>query len=305
MALQRTIWLRQILADFYASNTFMNYALNWDEYVTEGNQSVIIPVEGTGSSVARNRSSLPATPTPRTDAELTYSMTNYTSDPRYVRNLDQLQMSYDKMASVISQDMALVKQAAAEDMIYAWRAEVAASILRTNGATIAAPAGATGTRKGLAFMDLVKASKAMDDANIPEEGRVALLTPQMVLDLAGDSDVKAIGMGLTLMNYNTLKTPPMLAGYTILKRSTVLRYDNAGTPVAKLPTAAAAATDCEAALLWHRNLVGRSTGNVNVYYNPNQATFYGSLLSMEINAGGRKAAKSNAGVLAIVQTLVS
>lgn len=305
MALQRTIWLRQILKDFYASNAFLQYAINWDEYVQDGINTVTIPVEGAGSAVEVNRTSLPATPTPRTDSELTYSMNNYTTDPRYVRNLDQLQMSYDKMASVIAQDMALIKQKAAVDMLYAWRAEAAAAIVRTTGATIAAPAGATGTRKALKLMDLAAAAKTMNEADTPEEGRVALLTPQMILDLAQDADVKAIGMGTTLMNYGSLKTAPQLAGYTILMRSKVLRYDNAGTPVAKTPSAAAAATDCEAALLWHKDQVGRSMGNNNVYYDANNPTFYGNLFSMEVNAGGRKVSKSGYGVMAIVQALVS
>lgn len=305
MALQRTIWLRQILADFYADNSFMEYAINWDEYVQAGINTVTIPVEGAGSNVEVNRSSLPATAQPRTDTELTFSMNNYTTDPRYVRNLDQLQMSYDKMASVIRQDMSLIKQKAALDMIYAWRAEIAGAIVRTTGSTIAAPTGATGTRKALKLMDLATAAKVMDDTDIPQEGRVALLTPQMILDLANDADVKAIGMGTTLMNYASLKTAPQLAGYTILKRSRVLRYDNSSTPVAKLPSAAAAATDCEAALLWHRDQVGRSMGNNNVYYRPNDPTYYGNILSMEVNAGGRKASKSGLGVMAIVQALVS
>lgn len=305
MGLQRTIWLRQILKDFYATNAFLNFAQNWDEYVIDGIQTVSIPVEGAGSAISRNRSSLPATIAQRTDTELTYTMTNYTTDPALVTNLDQLQMSYDKMASRIAQDMALIKQAAAEDMLYAWRAEVAAAIVRTSGASIAAPAGATGTRKALTLMDLVTAAKVMDDSDIPEEGRYAMLTPQMVLDLASDPDVKAIGLGTTLMNYNSLKTPPQLAGFNILKRSKVLRYTNAATPVAKLPSAAAAATDNEAALCWSQYAVGRSMGNNQVYYNANKAEYYGSIFSMEINAGGRKISKSTAGVIGIVQTLLT
>ena len=300
MALQRTIWRNQIVTDFYADNEFLSRAQNWDEYVRDGVKTVIIPVEGTGSAVERNRTTFPATATQRTDGEFSYEMVDYTSTPRFVTNLEEIQMSYAKMQSAIAQDMALVKEQAAEDILYSWRAELANSIVRTSGATVPAMAGATGNRKAITFQDIVKAATAMNEANVPNAGRVIMLTPSQIQELATDEDVKKIGMGTVLMNYNSLK-PATLAGFVVLERSRVLRYDNSATPVGKVPTAAAAAADNVAALCWSPFSVGRSMGNVEVFYDPANPLYYGNVFSMEVQAGGRKALKQSAGVVAIVQ----
>ncbi len=278
--------------------------MNWDEYVAAGTKTVVIPQSGSASAVTRNRTVFPATSQERPDGELSYEMTDYTTAPRRVRELEKMQLSYPKLQSVIGQDMANIKEYIAEDILYAWRVEALAKMIRTSGgavdATLSGVSGATGNRKRLTLADLIAADKLMNDLNIPQSGRVALLSSSMKQDLLLDPDIKGTDLGKMLANYNEA-TLPRIAGFEIHVRSTALRYTNAATPVAKLPSAAAATTDNDAALLWHPNFVGRSVGNVQTFYNPKQAEHYGDLLSMEAQAGGTKAETDGKGVVAIIQ----
>ena len=297
----RTAWLRQIAEDLFKDNEFLNYALIWDEFVQEGIQTVVVGQSGGASSVTRNRSSFPATVSERSDSDISFDMTDYTSDPRRIRALLQKQYSYDYRASIIRQDTALIKQFMAEDIIYAWRAEQAKRILKTTGTAVAASANsvATGNRKAVTLADFVRADKVMNDDLIPQSGRKAIITPQAKMDLLNDPKVQGTNIFQQLTDYKDGQIAKVM-NFDVMVRSTVLTY-NAGGTTAKLPDAAGATTDCEASLFWHPLFVGRAVGNMEVFFNAGQATHYGDLLSLEAQAGGRKYYADGRGVVALVQ----
>lgn len=305
MALEQIIWQRAIREQLFKDNAFLGESINWDEYVAAGIKTVVIPQAGAASAVQRNRSVFPAEPTERGDSDIQYDMTHYSTDPRRVRNIEKLQLSYPKLTSTLSQDMANTKEYVAEDILYAWRAESANKIARTTGDTvttdISGVSGATGNRKRYKFADLILIDKMMNDANIPQAGRVALLSASAKQDLLLDPFISGNPTLSALLANYTEGEVLKLAGFKVYVRSTALRYTNAATPVAKLPSAAAATTDNDASLFWHPNFVGRSMGNTKVFYNPDQATSYGDLFSLETYAGGRKAEADGKGVYALVQ----
>lgn len=305
MALEQTIWQKAVREQLFKDNAFLNEALNWDEYVQAGIKTVVIPQSGAASTVQRNRSVFPAEPTERADTDIQYDMTHYSTDPRRVRNIEKVQLSYPKLTSTLNQDMANTKEYVAEDVLYAWRAEAASKIVRTTGDSvttdISGVSGATGNRKRYKFVDLILIDKMMNDANIPQAGRVALLSSSAKQDLLLDPFISGNPALATLLANYSEGDVLKLAGFKIYVRSTALRYTNATTPVAKTPSAASATTDNDASLFWHPNFVGRSMGNTKVFYNPDQATSYGDLFSLETYAGGKKAETDGKGVYALVQ----
>ncbi len=305
MALERSIWLKEIREQLFKDNAFLNKAKNWDEHVQAGVKTVVIPQSGSASGVERNRSSFPALSQERTDSDISYDMVDYTTNPKRVREIEKVQLSYPKLQSVISQDMANIKEYAAEDILYSWRPEAANRIVRTSGdavdATISGVDGATGNRKRYKLADLLVIDKMMNTLNIPQSGRVALLSASAKQDLLLDPDIKGNPTLSALLANYTEGAVLRIAGFEIFVRSTALRYTNASTPVAKLPSALAATTDNDASLFWHPDFVGRSVGNMWVFHNPGQAEHFGDILSMEVMAGGRKAETDGKGVVALVQ----
>lgn len=297
----RTAWLKQIAEDLFKDNEFLNYALNWDEYVQAGMLTVVVGQSGGASSVSRNRSVFPATVSERSDSDISYDMTDYTSDPRRIRALLQKQYSYDYRGSVIRQDTALMKQFMAEDILYAWRPELTKRILKTTGAAVVANANTTvtGNRKATKLEDFIRVDAAMNADNIPISGRKAVITPQMKMDILRDPDVKGTNIFQQLTDYKDGQVVKVM-NFDVMVRSTVLTFNSGGT-AAKLPDAAPATTDCEAGLFWHPLFVGRSMGNMEVFFNAGQATHYGDLLSLQAQAGGKKYYADGRGVIGLVQ----
>ena len=79
----------------------MAFAMNADSFVLAG-KVVHIPNAGNKPGVQKNRSSLPATITQRTDIDITFPLDEFTSDPVKITNAEKYELSYDKRESVIS-----------------------------------------------------------------------------------------------------------------------------------------------------------------------------------------------------------
>ena len=299
MALLRTMWMARIMENLFAPNEFLNESLNWDEYANAGIKTVVIPQAGTPTGYERNRTIFPAPITERPDGDISYDMVDYTSNPQRVRDLEQLQMSYNKMQSVIFNMLMNIQDGVALDILYAWRAEIAARILQTSGAAKPTSlAGATGNRKLLTYNDLVDLHTAMDNDKIPAAGRRILLPSTMYNGMFLDADIKEnFNSKLADLNKGILGE---VLGFTIVKRAEVLRYTDAG--VAKLPTAATVATDAKAGLAYHPAFVGKSKTVVNVLADAEpRPEHFGRIMSCELQAGGSKAYSDGRGAYAIVE----
>lgn len=300
MAIEREIWANYIIGALYKDNAFLQRSFNADQYVLQG-KVVHIPQAGAPSAVQRNRSSLPATVVRRTDVDVTYSLDELTTDPILIPNIDEVQLSYDKMASVMQEDMAAINEASAEWMLYNWRPEGAANIVRTTGAAVAATvnATATGNRKLFMSADLKAAQTVLNKGNHPKQGRVALLTSELLSQLGDDPTLKQRDYGQELDMKNGVVA--RLWGFDIIERSSTVTFNNAGTPVAALPTASAAATDNEAAICWTPMAVERALGSVIPFEQLGNPVYYGDLYSFLVMLGGRKRRSSGGGVVGIVQ----
>jgi hypothetical protein len=300
MALQKEIWETDIVGGLFADNSFLSKAYNADQYVLAG-KVVHIPQAGSPSSVTKNRTSLPATVTKRTDSELTYSLAEFTTDPRLIPDADKVELSYDKRQSVISEDKAALVQAIAKEFVYMWSPTLATSILRTTGGSVDAHlADATGLRKAITLANVNAAASLMNARDIPQEGRYALIDSimydQLIAEMSGNQQRDFLA-GLDPLRGVIGK----YGGFDFYMRSSAARYDNASTPVPVAPETAAAATDNAAGLFWQINSVERAMGEVKAFDNPGDATYYGDILSFLCRAGGRKRRADQFGIVAVVQ----
>lgn len=295
--LLRTLWMRTIVEQLFANNAFLLKSLDWSEYVNAGLKTVVIPQAGTAADFEVNRTVFPATITARQDGDIEYSMNDYTTNPRLVRNIEQKQLSYDKMASEVRLMLGNVRQGVALDVLYSWRPELSAQIIETTGATKATTlAGSTGNRKAITYADVVAAATLLDNQDVDSEGRQLLLPANLYNQLTLDPDVK--------QNFNTkladLSTGVlgMLCGFEVMKRSSVLKISDSG--VTKTRTAATAATDSQSCIFWHPDWVGRSVGNEDVIIDAQpRPEYYGRIMSSQLQAGGSKVSSTGVGVGAI------
>lgn len=294
--IQVEIWAKYIIERFWKDNKFLKYAFNDDDKVLNG-KVVHIPQPGAKPVVVKNRSSYPAAAIRRTDTDITYVLDEYTTDPTHIPDVDKVELSYDKMDSVLGDHMSTLNETVADDLLIKW-APVAAQFVRTTGADTAGTGAQTGTRKAMTGADLKKAGFIMNTQNVPKNDRYALLDANMIDQLTSSlTDT----LYRDFSSYYDAKNGILgrLHGFDIMDRSTVLNY--AADNTVKALGAAGAATDNLASLCWQKNSVARSMGEVKMFQDMNNPLYYGDIHSALLRMGGRIRRANAEGIISIVQ----
>lgn len=300
MAIQVEIWENDIIEGLWASNRFLNFAFNADQFVLQG-KVVHIPQAGAAPGTKVNRTKLPADVKRRTDVDITYAIDEITSDPFHIPNADTVELSYDKRTSVTSEMRAAVYEAAALNMLYRWFPAEAVRIARTTGEELDAHLdAATGKRLALTLKDIKNAQTLFNKDNVPTGERYLMVDAVMYDQITNEMSANQNRDFLAAYNEKD-GILGRIFGFNVIMRSQVMRYTNAATPARKQWDAAGAATDNAAALVWQKNSLERALGGVKFFENTGDPTYYGDIYSMLIRLGGRIRRNDGKGVLAIVQ----
>lgn len=297
MAIQKEIWERSIVEHLFADNSFMSKAYNANDYVNQG-KIVHIPQAGAASKVVKNRTELPAEVKMRTDSDLTYTLSAFTTDPILIPHADTVELSYNKRDSVLRQDKLALFDEVAKDFIFNWSPATSHTIQTTGAAADGAPhTTATGKRKALTRQDVANLMFRFNRDNVPQEGRYLLLDAAMYSELLNDlttAEAQAFHAVADVKNGVLGK----FESFNIMMRSEAGLYTSTGP---KSWSTAAAAGDLGAALAWHEQSVVRALGEVKAFEQENAPEYYGDIYSFLIRCGGRIRRADNKGVWAIVQ----
>jgi hypothetical protein len=304
MPIQTEVWAADIAANIFPKDSWVSKSISDDSWVE--NKTVHLPQSGAAPSVVKDRATVPAVAVPRTDVLLDYNINEFTTDPSLIRDVDAIEVSYDKRSSVLSDHIKEINKRVSNELQFKWAPGAAANIIRTSGALRPANTpGATTSRKTLTIADVINAANILDDMDIERDNMRCLLLPAHMYN-----DLMAVNYTSLLQLQTTgeamLKDGKLmnLHGFTIYIRGklNVLRYNASATPVVIDPTTAGAATDNAAALVWHSDYVRRAKGSVKVYYDEDKPEYYGSIFSAMARCGGSKKYSSSNGVVAIVET---
>lgn len=300
MAIQKEIWIQAIVEAFFADDSFVSKAYNADAFVNQG-KSVHIPNAGAPSGVEKNRSVFPATVNTRTDVDLKFDLDEFTTNPIRIPHAETVELSYDKRNSVLRQDKSALINKASESILYNWLPDNAYTI-ETSGKTVTAhTASATGNRKTFTKEDVRKAMVKFNSQNVPQTGRYLLVDAEMYGQLL-DSLTTQEAMAFHATANVQKGILGQLYSFQILMRSRVGVYTNAG--VKKEFSAVGATTDVACALAWHVDSVCRAMGEVEMFDNISDPTYYGDIYSFLVRCGGRAMRNDVAGLLAIKQATV-
>lgn len=300
-AVQKEIWENWIADNLFKGVEFLRNCFRADEYVLMG-KVVHIPQAGGAPAVVKNRTSLPATAAKRTDTDVTYPLDEYSTDPVIIPDADKVELSYDKIASVLGDHQGALTETAADNVLIAWSPAGATRILRTTGTTTYAAhtTAATGTRKGFTLADVKAAKVKLDKDKVPGMDRYMLVSSDMWAQLEDELKVT------TTRDYSALNDPAngviaKLYGFNIMTTPNMPVYNNAGTPVVKAYGAAGATTDNEAVLCWHKGALELALGDIKFFENINDPQYYGDVYSALVRMGGRIRRNDEKGIVAIVQ----
>lgn len=296
MALEKEIWLETVLEPFKADNSFLTKCFNADDYVT--NKTVHIPNAGTASKVEKNRSVIPATAKKRTDADITFVINEFSTDPVTLPEVEKVQYSYDKRKSLVAVDSAKLYDTATESVLYEWLPEAKYTV-KTSGANVEAHLeSATGTRKALTGKDVLAVMTKFNKDGVPQADRYIIIDAVMYSQLIESlTDKEAVAFhALADVAKGVLGE---LHSFKVMMRSRVGKYATNLTP--KEFTAENTATDLAAAIAWQKDCVCKAVGGAKMFANEDNPAYYGDLYSFLVRAGGKPMRANKAGVCAIVQ----
>lgn len=297
MAVNKEIWLPDIVESYYDDNSFLSGATNEDEYVLGGGV-VHIPNAAPPANATRNRTNVPATAVKRDDIDVTYALDEFTSDPTLITNREMVELSYDKRASVIRENTASMNELAGDWMLWRWVSTLTANerIATTGAAAAWGASGMTGNRKKLTAADIRAAQNMLDNQKVPQKDRFLLITPDMRDHLMTDADIKNIFYS-NIADYKSGSIPEY-AGFKIMVRAKTIRLRTDDSIMQ--PDAINQATDNISAIFWQKSSVAKALGNVSIFDNPDRAEYYGDLISFLVRSGGRCRRNDRKGVGLIV-----
>lgn len=301
MAIQKEIWQDHIEGNLFKNNEFLLASTDASQYVLQG-RVVHIPQAGAAATVVKNRPSVPATVVQRTDADITYVLDEFTTDPILIPNAENFELSYNKRESVLAEYESSLRQTIADNLLIDWSpSATTGTIVRTTGAATASHLDSTtGNRKKLTVNDLKNAQLQLNKQNVPMEGRYALLSADMFQQLTDDMSVTQYRDFSAAYDIKE-GVLGKLFGFNIMMRGTVLSFNNDSNPAVKAYNAVAAAADNDGVLCWQVGAVERALGQITFYERIGDPTFYGDIYSIGIRMGARKRRSDAKGVVAIVQ----
>lgn len=305
MALQTEVWAQDVQENLFAGNEFVLKGTDHSMWIN--NLTVHLPQAGANPTVEKDRSVLPATISERTDTDLTYTISPYTTNPVLITDVEEIQNSYAKRNSVFGHHIAALGDVIGNQTAYAWASSGAGNVFNTTGSAVstALAPGATSTRLAITLADILVLKNKLDMDNCPQAGRVLLIPAPLY-----NNQLLAIADVYQAQSYGSSALPSgvinRIHGFDIMVRPSVVVFDNASTPVIKAidadgtPTSTAT-TDNLACIAFHPNFVAQAVGNTKIFMNEGDAAYYGDYLSGLQMFGAAKIRTDQAGIAVLAQ----
>ena len=177
MSLQKQIWLTQIQENFYPDTSFLSKAVNLDGYVE--NDQIHMAEAGIDPAVRVNENTYPIKAVERPDGDCVFILDKFETENTLIRRPDAIELSYNKLESVIGQHRKTLQTAVAKKALHAYAPQQNTE----NTPVIATTGEAVEGRKRLRFADILKLKEKFDKALVPLENRYLVLDPAHVTDL--------------------------------------------------------------------------------------------------------------------------
>ena len=177
MALNKEVWIDQIMQGFYPDDSFLQRVKDFSEFVE--NDRLHIASAGIDPKVLINNTTYPIKTVERDDEDNEIILDKFETENTLVRRPDAIEYSYDKLESVIGQHRATLRKSVAMKAIHAFspaKDTTDTPVILTSG--LAAPG-----RKRMTFADILALKERFDDADVPLNDRVMVLHPKHVSDL--------------------------------------------------------------------------------------------------------------------------
>ena len=295
-----TQFARDIARNLYPDNSFYKNSIDDSAFIQGA--KVVWGVSGAKPGIHTDPQVFPLPIKEIGDTSAEYALQLLATDPTRIGDIEAMIVNYAMRENALLEHRDTLSERFASNIAYRWAPALAARIIRTTGgATGTGPAGTTGGRKLAVYADFVNCQTAMNEMDVPLDGRCAAVPASMLGDILKISEFKdydKLGVGGVIANGAVGK----ILGFDVFVRSSVVRYSQATPPVPKSPTSAVVSTDNHGILFWQKSYVRRAEGAAKAYVNADQGILLGTALNFSLYGGGeQRRPDTEEGVIALVQ----
>jgi hypothetical protein len=288
-------WATMVAIYLGLDNSFAQYSINHDSFLSANGKSVIMPLEGSDYPVLKNPTVFPLSISNSIENGVEYPLDFYCIEPKLISDIEQYQISYDKGLFVLKKAGKNIPTVIHNDLLWKWVGDrtyydgvtqvtslqplPATQIIDTTGT-----AHANG-RFRVTYQDLLDLKTKFDDQNVPLTDRHIIFSTVMHNDILNLPELEqAWQLFETLVTNGEIKR---LLGFEVHLRSWTPSYTALGALKAynHVP---APLTDRLSAVAWDVNAVAKALGRVKPYYDKDKPEYLGSLFNLKMYCGGTR-----------------
>ena len=246
---QKEIWTDILMDKFYPEGSFVTESRDLSALV-EFN-TINLAEAGANPSVLIDNTSYPIAVASRTDAAKTLALKTLDTTSTVVRNIEQMESSYDKMASVNYGHKSELQKAVTKLSAWNWCPASDA----TDTPVLAATGAVTNGKRKLLFDDVLRLMVAFNTHDWDQAGRILVLNPQHEADL--------IAQDLAL--YKAAMVANTLFGFKLFRTSATPVFNGSTGVKAAYAAAAAPSTDTFASFAYQKDEVMKALGSIEMF----------------------------------------
>lgn len=278
----KEVWQNRVAEKFFPKDGWMSELPN--EYVEA--DVVHLADVGTDPIVLVNNTTYPINTVAHTDSSIDISLDQFDTENTSVSERQLFAVSYNVMDTVVDRHVKRLQQKVAQKGLHA--------IAPTSGANVILATGGAPPAITVTISDLIKMQNAFNKALIPEEGRIAVLHPDHLMQLL-ETEEKFKEQYHIISSGNLV---PKLYGFKIYVSTNVMPvYREVSSVMTKRAWGAAAdpALDKIASLFFYKERAFKAQGSTQAYLRPkdldpenrrNTAGFMQRAIIMPIKADG-------------------
>lgn len=251
--LKKQVWINQLCKNFYPDGSFLNFPKKFDSMVE--NDKLTLADVGVDPAVLIDNNTYPIAITERNDSPIEITLQLFETENTSVRNPEAVELSYDKVDSVIMGHKEALRATTAATAAHAYSPQANTTftpVLVTTGAD-----NGEGFKR-CTIKDVLLLKRKFDDAEIPQEDRYLVLDPAHTEDLLLESAEIFKDM-FDLVNGQ----PKKFAGFGMLQFSRNAKYNHVTKN--KIPFGAVGANVTRSSFAFQANEVMRADGKSKMY----------------------------------------
>lgn len=261
----KEIWIDVLKENFYPDTSFLVDSTDMSDLVEHN--AINLAECGADPNVLIDNATFPIPMSERVDAPIRLPLRVLDTESTWVRNIEEMQTAYNKMESVISQHRNVLRTKSAELAAWNWAASTDTTFTPVKTASGGNNGGGL---KRLLFEDIIGLETRFNEAEIPYEDRIIVLTPQHQADL----QVQDINL------YKSIMSGSALFGFKVRAFSRNPLFNI--TTGAKVPFGTALASGfSRATFAYAKSEVMRADGTVDMFYKEKDPDYKGDIINFQ------------------------